>query len=186
MSVDTFLIRYAIYIVAASLLLRVVYFRSTPNREVFIGLFMFGNGVFLISHLMQAVEMSMGVAFGLFAVFSMLRYRTDPLSVREMTYLFTVIVMALTCAVANISYLALQMLLVVIILLAAISETQFFAPGIHEKIIAWDRIDKIHPDHHDDLVAEIHERTGMKVVKVELGKIDFLNDSVQLLVFCED
>ena len=186
MEVTPFLLRYLIYIVGASLLLRVVYFKSTPNREMFIGLFMFGHGVFVITYLLQGVEMSMGFAFGLFAVFSMLRYRTDPLTAREMTYLFTTIVMALICSVANISYLLIQLLCVMIIVLAEVAETQFFAPGIIERLIHYDRIDKIHPDHHDELVKEVHERTGMKVVKVELGRIDFLNDSVQLKVFCEE
>ena len=186
MDIQSFFIRYAIYIVITSLLLRVIYFRSTPNREVFIGMFMFGNGVYLITVLLQGVDMSMGVAFGLFAVFSMLRYRTDTLHMRDMTYLFTTIVLALMCAVADINYLQMQILGLSVIALAAIAETQFFSPGIIERMITYDRIDKIHPDLHDELMEEIHERTGMKIVKVELGKIDFLNDSAQVILFCEE
>jgi hypothetical protein len=186
MFVQEFLIRYAIFSITALLLLRGVYFRATPNREVLLGLFMFGNGVFFITYLLHGVEMSMGFAFGLFAVFSMLRYRTEALTIRDMTYLFTTIVISLMCAVAEINLYEISALCAVIIVLAGGSETQIFAPTITERHITYDRIDKIQPTSRDSLIAEVRERTGMNVIKIELGKVDFLNDSVLLTVFCEE
>lgn len=186
MFVEEFIIRYAIFLIATLIMLRLVYFRATPNREVFLGIFMFGNGAFLITYLLHSVEMSMGFAFGLFAVFSMLRYRTEALTVRDMTYLFTAIVMALMCSVAEINYFEISALCVVIILLGALSETQVFAPTITERRISYDRIDKIQPESRAALIEELRQRTGMNIVKIDLGKVDFLNDSVQLVVFCAE
>lgn len=186
MFVEEFLVRYAIFLVAALIILRLVYFRATPNREVFLGIFMFGNGAFIITYLLHSVEMSMGFAFGLFAVFSMLRYRTEALTVRDMTYLFTAIVMALMCSVAEVTYFEISALCTAIIILAALTETQLIAPTITERKITYDRIDKIQPEQRTALIEEVRQRTGMNVVKIELGKIDFLSDSVQLIVFCSE
>ncbi len=94
----TFSVHFIINISFLLILLRVIYYRHSPNRDSLFGFFMFGNGVFLVTALLHNVEMSMGFAFGLFAVFSMLRYRTESLSIRDMTYLFTVIVMAYNSA----------------------------------------------------------------------------------------
>jgi len=179
-----FIVRYAVFLISTVVLLRVIYFRVSPNREVYLGLFMFGNGVFFITYLLHSVEMSMGFAFGLFAVFSMLRYRTETISIRDMTYLFTTIVISLMCAVAVLPLLQLALLSGLILLLAGFAETHAFAPTMVERKITYDRVDKIHPDQHDALIDELRERTGMNIVKVDIGKINFLSDSVQLTVFC--
>ena len=181
---EAFLFRYLIFLLGIIILLRVIYFRVSPNREAYLGLFMFGNGVFFITYLLHSVEMSMGFAFGLFAVFSMLRYRTEPITIRDMTYLFTTIVISLMCAVAVLPYVELAGLTVLILALAAFAETHTFAPTVVERKITYDRVDKIQPEHHQALVDELRERTGMNIVKIEIGKIDFLTDSVQLTVFC--
>ncbi|WP_185234024.1 DUF4956 domain-containing protein [Teredinibacter franksiae] len=186
MFVDDLLIRYAIFIGATLILLRLIFFRVSPNREAYFSLFMFGNGVFIITYLLHSIEISMGFAFGLFAVFSMLRYRTETLTLREMTYLFITIVLALMCAVAKISFFELTAITVVIVVLAAMAETQTFASTIVERKIAYDRIDKIHPEHRQELIAELRERTGVSIVKIEVGKIDFLIGSVSLTLFCSD
>ena len=78
-----------------AVLLRGIFFRHSPKRNFLFGFFMFGTGVFLVTHLLQGVEISMGFAFGLFAIFAMLRYRTETISIRDMTYLFLVIVISL-------------------------------------------------------------------------------------------
>ncbi len=180
-----FVLRFGIFFLGVIVLLRIIFFRITPNREACFGMFIFGCGAFFITYLLHSVEMSMGFAFGLFAVFSMLRYRTETIEVRDMTYLFTTIVLALMCAVAKLSYIELAALVVVILMLCALAETQVFAPTVIERKITYDRIDKIQPQHYQALLEELRERTGMKVVKFELGKVDFLTDSVLLTLYCE-
>ena len=82
-------------IVFLGVMLRGIFYRHSPDRNSLFGFFMFGTGVFLVTHLLQGVEISMGFAFGLFAIFAMLRYRTETITIRDMTYLFLVIVISL-------------------------------------------------------------------------------------------
>ena len=92
-----FLITGLINLIASLILLRMIYYKHSPNREMLFGFFLFGNGVFVITALLHDVEMSAGFALGLFAVFSMLRYRTESIAIRDMTYLFITIAIALIC-----------------------------------------------------------------------------------------
>jgi len=128
--------------------------------------------------------MSMGFAFGLFAVFSMLRYRTEAISLRDMTYLFIVIVVSMMCAVAKLSFVELSLLVVLIWLLAAYGEAKVFAPRIIEKRIIYDRVDNLSPENHAELIEDLKSRTGMNIVKADVGSINYLSDSAQLTVFC--
>ena len=86
------------------ILLRGIFYRYSPDRNSVFGFYMFGTGVFLLTHLLQAVEISMGFAFGLFAIFAMLRYRTESITIRNMTYLFLVIVISLLNGVGPLTY----------------------------------------------------------------------------------
>ncbi len=179
-------IRYGILLVGVITLLRGIYFRITPNREAFFSFFLFSNGVFLITFLLHSVDLSMGFAFGLFAVFAMLRYRTEPISVRDMTYLFVVIGLALMCSIAPLNHIELAMLNLLVVALAAIGETTFFAPRIYEKKINYDNIDNIKPENYEKLVADLKTRTGLNIIKVEVGQVDYLTDSARLIAFCSD
>jgi len=179
-----FAIRFLLFIIGITVLLRVVYFRSSPNKEAYFGFFLFGSGVFFVTYLLHNVEMSMGFAFGLFAVFSMLRYRTESISLRDMTYLFVVIVVSMVCAVATISFKETAALIVLIWVLAFYGESSVFAPTIIEKRIVYDRVDNLSPEKYETLVEDLKKRTGMDVVKVDVGAINYLSDSAQLTLFC--
>lgn len=179
-----FLIRYGILLLGVIVLLRGIYFRSTPNREAFFSFFLFSNGVFLITFLLHSIDLSMGFAFGLFAVFAMLRYRTEPISVRDMTYLFLVISLALMCSIAPLPHYELALLNVLICALAVLGEASFFAPRVFEKKINYDTIENIKPERHHLLLADLEARTGLKIIKFEIGQIDYLTDSARLIVFC--
>ena len=178
--------RYFIYLVGSLALLRLIFFRITPNRDVYFALFMFGNGVFFITYLLHDIDLSMGFAFGLFAIFSMLRYRTETLSVRDMTYLFTAIVLSLMCAVAQIPYSELTIITFSLVGLAAIAESQRFVPTVYERKITYDRVDKVQPEKHQELLEELRERTGLNIVKFELGKLDLIKGNVKILLFCSE
>lgn len=178
--------RFLIFLLGSLALLRLVFFRITPNREVYFALFMFGNGVFFITYLLHDMDLSIGFAFGLFAIFSMLRYRTETLSVRDMTYLFTAIVLSLMCAVAQIPYFELTVLVFGLVGLAAIAESHPFAPKFHERKITYDRVDKIQPEQHQELLEELRERTGLNIVKFELGTLDLIKGNVKILLYCSE
>lgn len=181
-----FLLRYAILLVGATVLLRGIYFRVTPNRDAVFSFFLFTNGVFFVTYLLSGIELSMGFAFGLFAVFAMLRYRTEPITIREMTYLFVTIGVSLMCAVAKLQYWEMAALLVLVNILAAIGETKFLAPRIVEKKVTYDKVELIKPDRYEELVQDLQARTGLDIIKVEVGAIDYLDDSAMLSVFCRE
>ena len=178
--------RYLIFLLGSLALLRLTFFRITPNREVYFALIMFGNGVFFITYLLHDIDLSMGFAFGLFAIFSMLRYRTETLSVRDMTYLFTAIVLSLICAVAQIPYIELTAIVFSLVGLAAVAESHRFAPTVFEREITYDRVDKIQPAKYPALLEELRERTGLNIVKFELGNLDLIKGNVKILLFCSE
>lgn len=181
-----FVYRYIILLAAILVLLRAIYFRISPDRESVFSFFLFSNGVFLVTYLLHDVELSMGFAFGLFAVFAMLRYRTEPISIRNMTYLFVTIGMSLMSSLAPIDYPELIAMMVLVCALSALGETGFLAPRVVQKNVVYDNIRNINSENSQDLMDDLKARTGLDIVKVEIGKIDYLCDSAQLKMYCRE
>ena len=177
-----FLERFVLNAAALLVLLRFVYYRFSPNRDSLFGFFLFGHGVYLISALMHDVEISMGFAFGLFAVLSMLRYRTESISIRDMTYLFLVIVLSLMSAVGPIALSHLVAMNAAVCLIVALSETTLFAPRTITKSVVYDDVANIRPERMAHLVGDLQGRLGVEVLHVEIGDVDLLKDSATLRV----
>lgn len=165
-----------------AVLLRGIFFRYSPKRNFLFGFFMFGTGVFLVTHLLQGVEISMGFAFGLFAIFAMLRYRTETISIRHMTYLFLVIVISLLNGVGPLTPVAAAFVNAILCIIVAIGETSLFAPRIFDKKIRYENINNIRPENYHLLVADITQRTGLNVTSIEITDIDFLSDVANLQI----
>lgn len=129
--------------------------------------------------------MELGFALGLFAVFGILRYRTEPLPIKEMTYLFIVIGLAMINALVNksISLSELAFVNLSVLLLVFSFEKLWFNNEIQQKRITYERIDLIKPDDRMAMIKDLRKRTGLDIVKIQIGKIDFLRDVVQLTVF---
>jgi len=144
---------------------------------------LFGVGVFIVTNLLHSVEISMGFAFGLFAVFSMLRYRTESISVKEMTYLFLVIAISLLSAVSNLNPLELMVLHSIIFVSALICESLLTSPTLQVQQIQYERIENIKPQHYQQLMSDLKLRTGLNIQSVEVDDIDFLRDTAKLRVF---
>ena len=178
-----FLSLLLINLVSVLVLMRGIYYRYSTNRDSLLGLTMFGIGVFLVAHLLHDIEMSMGFAFGLFAVFSMLRYRTESIPVRDMTYLFLVIVIALITAVVPASAIEIFLVNMIICLLARLAETRLLAPRTHDKPVIYENIENIKAENHQQLLEDLVERTGLDIYRFEIENIDFLRDIAYLRVF---
>ena len=177
-----FLERLALNAALLLVLLRFVYYHFSPNRDSLFGFFLFGHGVYLVAALMHDVEISMGFAFGLFAVLSMLRYRTESISVRDMTYLFLVIVMSLMAAVGPVPLVWIVAVDVALVALVALSETTLFAPRTVARTVVYDDLSNIGAERMPLLVRDLEARLGVPVLHVEVGNVDFLRDSVVLRV----
>jgi len=164
------------------ILLRMFYFTHSRDRDSLFGFFLFGHGVYLVTGLMHEVNISMGFAFGLFAVLSMLRYRTESISIRDMTYLFLVIVMSLMAAVGPIGLYSLAAINTIMLGIVWLSETHNFAPRTVHKIVTYDNTRNIRPENRDALHHDLQARLGESVVGVDIKSVDFVRDIAVLRV----
>jgi hypothetical protein len=174
---------FIVNLVATLVLLRGVYFSYSSNRETLFGLLMFAVGVFLVTYFLHNVDMSMGFAFGLFAVFSMLRYRTESLNIRDMTYLFLVIVMSLMTAVSQLAVVQLIIIHGIVCVIAALAETRLLAARVYEKSVKYENIQNVRPENHQALIDDLTLRTGLVIREVNIGDIDFLKDVAELKIY---
>ena len=177
-----FLIRLLINMAGVFILVRFVYFRTTQKRAYASSYILFGLSVFLITSNLASVEISIGFAFGLFAIFSMLRYRTESINVKEMTYLFLVIAMSLLSGVSATNQLELGLLLGLICLLAHVTETSLLLPKLQECTVEYERIENIVPARREELLADLRERLGVDVQTIETESVDFLRDTATLKI----
>ena len=146
----------------------------------------FASAMFLLIFLMDSVKLQIGLTLGLFAIFGVIRYRTETVPVREMTYLFIIITVAVINGLAlNISYAELVIANLLIIGLLTVME-YFIGRNkkgrLSTKIVLYDRIENIVPERRADLVADLEKRLGVSVERLEIGHVDFLKDSAWIKV----
>ncbi|MEY3342698.1 MAG: hypothetical protein RL090_382 [Bacteroidota bacterium] len=177
-----FFLRLIIDIASVFVLIRFVYFPIYRSREYVFTFFIFNLIIFLITYLLNKVEMSMGAAFGLFAVFSMLRYRTEDISIKDMTYMFLVISMGLINAVTKGSWDELLLIMTIIILITYLLESKVLMKKEVSRIVMYENIELIKPENRQQLMEDLEKRLGVKVNHVTIGKVDFLRDTAQVQV----
>ena len=174
-----FVIRLLINTASVFVLIR-CYYAFSRHRENAASFILFGVGVFLVTALLHSVTVTMGFAFGLFAVFSMLRYRTEALGIKEMTYLFLVIAMALLAAVGTMHHLELVCLNLLVIVLALVLETRVLLPRHSEREVEYEKIENVHRDRRELLIADLRDRTGLDVFRVDVVSVSYLRDTALL------
>ena len=175
--------RIAIDLISVFILIRFIYYPIYKNREFFFTFFIFNLIIFLITFLLNKVEMSMGAAFGLFAVFSMLRYRTEGISMKDMTYLFLAIAMGLITAVSKGNWDELSLLNLIIIAFTYLLESNLFLKKEASKIIQYENIEMIKPEFQAALIADLESRTGIKINRIAISKVDFLRDTAIIRIY---
>jgi hypothetical protein len=136
--------------------------------------------------MLETVKLQVGFALGLFAIFGILRYRTDTMPIREMTYLFLIIGISVINALAkNISYIELCMTNLIFIGVAGFMESNHVLKHVSSKMIVYEKIALIKPDKKEELIQDLNERTGLNVTNVEVGSIDFLKDIAYIKIYYE-
>ena len=180
---DKFFIRLAVDLLAAFIMIRLVYFRLYRKKELFLTFFGFNLIIFLISYLLNRVDMTMGAAFGLFAVFSMLRFRTEGINTKDMTYLFMVIAMGLVTAVAKGNWDELGLINGIIIICTLLLDGNILTKKEVYHLIEYDNLDLLKPGNTQPLFSDLEERTGLKVHRVEIQSIDLLKDAARIHAF---
>ena len=178
-----FFIRIGINFASVFILIRYIYFRRYKSSENFFTFFIFNLIIFLITFILNKSDMSMGAAFGLFAVFSMLRYRTEGINTKDMTYLFLVIAMGLITALSKGTWFELIFLNVIIILFTYLLESSMLMKKEETKLIQYENIGMIHPEFHTELIADLEKRTGLKINRISIGKVNFLKDTALIKIY---
>lgn len=179
---DQFFITLAIYSVASLVLIRFCYYGFSKQRSHAAAFLLFGMGVFLVTSQLYSADISMGFAFGLFAVFSMLRYRTESINIKEMTYLFLTIAMALLCAVSNMSAAKLMLICTLMCLLAYLLEINLIFPLHQEREIVYEKIENLNANNKQALYDDLKKRTGLNIQHVQIISMDFMRDSAFLKI----
>lgn len=177
-----FILKLIVNIISISILCYGCYYRLNKNYNVAGSFLLFGVGIFIITNLLHGVDMSMEFAFGLFAVFTMLRYRTDAISIKEMTYLFLVTAIALLTAVSSLRIPELLMLNGLICLIAFIVDTRFLRSRYLIQRLSYERIENIKPENRARLLEDLRNRTGLNVIDTDIIHIDFLRDTAEINV----
>ena len=177
-----FMLKLFINIISIATLCYGCYYRLNKNSTVAGSFLLFGVGIFIITNLLHGVDMSMEFAFGLFAVFTMLRYRTDTISIKEMTYLFLVTAIALLTAVSSLNIVELLSLNGLICFIAFIVDTRFLRSRYLVQTVSYERIENIKPANREQLLDDLRNRTGLNVIAVDILHIDFLKDTAELNV----
>jgi hypothetical protein len=178
-----FLLRFAVDISAVFILIRFIYYRYYRRTDLFLTFFGFNVIIFLITYLLNKVEMSMGAAFGLFAVFSMLRYRTEGISTKDMTYLFIVIALGLITAVSKGSWDDLVIMSSILVAVVWLLESGFFIKAELTKNIVYDKINLIIPEKEAELLEDLRTRTGLDIHRFEIQDYDFLKDATRITIY---
>ncbi len=162
------------------LLIYCVYYRFSRRRDYYVQFMLFGSGMFLLLWLMQILDIQTGFVLGLFAIFGMIRYRTETVPIREMNYMFLIIAVSvinsLSLKADGLAWYLLIFANVVILLMAWLFEAWQVRNHQSKKIILYEKIDNIKPERRAELLADLKERTGLDIADVEIGHIDFLRD----------
>lgn len=180
---DKFFLRLLINFVATFVLIRLIYFPNYRKGELFLTFFIFNFVIFLITFLLNKVDMGLGAAFGLFAVFSMLRYRTENISTKDMTYLFLVIAIGLITAVAKATAFELLLLNGMLLLFTFALEGNLLMKKEFSKTVLYENIELVRSQNHSALIEDLKKRTGLNIHRIAITKVDFLRDSAAIKVY---
>ncbi len=179
-----FLPRFIINLIFIYIIAVKIYYNRRKDRDYLFTMFIFNFVIFVVCYTMSHNELSIGFAFSLFAVFSILRYRTETVPIKEMTYLFVAISMAVINALSTgfISIGALISADISIIVTILLLE-KLWVKNVHSKNIDYEKIELIKPKRRNELLADLSERTGLTINRVEIGRINFLNDTARIKIF---
>jgi hypothetical protein len=166
---------------------RFIYYPLTKNRSYVLTFLAFNPTIYFVMGLLTSIELSVGVGFGLFAIFSVLRYRTEEMPIREMTYLFIIIALPVMNSVLSTSGELEKILFAnaTIVVLLYVLEREWGFKFETSKRVTYDKIELITPGNYHLLVDDLQRRTGLDVRRVEVGSIDLLRDTADVRVYFE-
>ncbi|MDR1544772.1 MAG: DUF4956 domain-containing protein [Prevotellaceae bacterium] len=180
----TLLLSFLVNVLVCWFITQFFYYKKSHRKDYYFTFILFSVTIFLLLFMLQSISMNIGFALGLFAIFGMIRYRTETLQIRDMTYLFMIIgisaVNGLSTNVPFVSVIAANLLFIIFVL--ALESTVFLRQSA-SKIVLYEKIALVKPQKYNEMLADLKERTGLDIIKIEVGHIDFLRDTAFLKVY---
>jgi len=188
MSYLSLFIGFGVNLLVALLIVRFIYYPANPNKNYVFTYLAFNTIIYFVVSFLTSAEISLGVGFGLFAIFSVLRYRTSTMSTREMTYLFIVIALPVMNSVLmrGGEWGLLLAVNAVVTAVLFVLEREWGFHYENSQSIRYDRVELIKPEQRALLLDDLRQRTGLPVKRVEIGRLNFLNDTAELRVFYDE
>jgi hypothetical protein len=178
------LVRFGFNLLVSWIIVHFLYYRRSGRRDYYNTFLLFSVTIFLLIFLLDNVKLQIGFALGLFAIFGMIRYRTETVPIREMTYLFMIIGLAVINGLAmTVSYAELLCTNLLFILVTWFLEYNRIIKHTATKFILYDKINLITPDKETELMHDLRQRTGLDIIRFEIGNIDFLKDVAYIKIF---
>jgi hypothetical protein len=184
----SFILGFTFNFFVAFLIVRFIYYPSTHNKRYVFTFLAFNTVIYFVLSFLTSAEIGVGVGFGLFAIFSILRYRTDSIPIREMTYLFIIVALPVMNSAGAAGAIWPQLIAANLTIMAImlILEKEW---GFHyeaSKRIVYEKIELIHPERRAELAADLEARIGLHIKRIAVGKVDFLRDTAELKIYYDD
>ena len=182
------LIRLGVNLFFMTIIIRYLYYPITTRKDYLFTYYLIGIITFFICFSLRKLDIDTGMGLGLFAIFGIIRYRTDAIEIKEMTYLFLIIGLSVINSLASkkISLIELGTINVSVVALTYGLEYLWLVKHLTRKTIIYERIDLIVPDKYDEMKADLESRTGLSIKRFDVGRIDFLNDTALVRIYYYD
>jgi hypothetical protein len=181
-----FILGFVVNFIVAFIIIRFIYYPKKSGQHFVFTFLAFNTIVYFIMGLFTSIELSIGAGFGLFALFSILRYRTETVPIREMTYLFIMVALPILNSVLFDSgeFTKVFIIDVLVILSIWILEDGWgFKKGVIQKEVRYERIDLVKAGREEEMIEDLKKRTGLNIIDVNIDKIDFLRDVAEIRIF---
>lgn len=178
------LVRFIFNAVVVLVIIHLLYYPKSKRADYYFTFMLISISIFFLIFLLGSVKLKIGFALGLFAIFGIIRYRTESMPVREMTYLFVIIAVSVINALADEdSYAELIMANLLFVGSIWVLESNKWVKHTSEKLILYDRVDLISPERQDEMMADLKERTGLEIKRFDIGAIDYLRDTAMVKIY---
>jgi len=181
----TLAIRFGFNLIATFFVVVMLYARNSKRKEFYFSYFAISIAVFMLVFLLQDVKLELGFALGLFAIFGIIRYRTDAIPIKEMTYLFVIIAVSVINALSKdfLGYIELTLVNVLLVGALWILEHILMLRQEDSLQVIYENIENIHEEKEAELIADLEKRTGIKIRRYRIDKVDFLRDVARITIY---
>ena len=186
------ILRFSFNLLVAFVIIKLIYHRDYKGNDFVFTYFMFNTLIFFFAYILGNLDINMAFGFGLFAVFAILRYRTDPIPIKEMTYLFIVITIGVINALSANQVVFTELLFAnfSIVLLTFLLERHWVNnlpdDGISSKTVVYNDMEMIKPENHQALINDLAQKTGLSVISIKVGRINFIENHANIKLYYRD